>query len=448
MILTGNAFVAEERTPPPGRGWAAGHLLALAIASVLALLFALAVRLQLLAPASPRMDVETFRQLALIRDAFFALALALPSIAALGHLLLPPAQPDSRTARLDHLAAGAQLGGAALLMAATGTRAWTSLLLLAGAGALVCFGGALQALGFLGRLRTPLPRRAAPTSFARALSVTAIAELIALPIATAAFACLVTERVAHAPLWHHAAADPILFEHWLRRALALLPYVALLPCLGVAADQLQVRSRALPVAFAALALLGGVAGAARVFGGDGPAATAVFSFFALALLVPATVVVGNLAAYGRVDASPASWLALAFVLCFAELTIAGLPLAMADRGRALAATTFAAAHQQLLLAAIAFAVASALHRAWPALAARPHGARLAQLGCAIAFFGVQLAAATQLVAGGRGMPLTLEYPAPLRALAVATAIGWLLAIAGAVLIGANVVAAARDSARG
>jgi heme/copper-type cytochrome/quinol oxidase subunit 1 len=283
--------------------------------------------------------------------------------------------------------------------------------------------------------------------FARLLGLTALAELALLPTTLVALACLVTERLAHVALWRHAGTDPLLFEHWLRAALAPLAYLALVPCLGVVADQLRCRARALPVAAALLLLLGGVAGAARLFGGDGPAAVAVGSGFALALLVPVTVAVGNLVAYGDVDGSPASWLALAFVLCLVELAATGLPLAMASPGPALAATAFAAAHAQLLLAALAFAVAAALHGAWLAPTASPRGARLARLGCAIAFAGVELSSGAQLVAGRHGMPLTLEYPAPLHGFALATAAGWLLSVAGAALIGANLVAAARASRR-
>ena len=96
-----------------------------------------------------------------------------------------------------------------------------------------------------------------------------------------------------------------------------------------------------------------------------------------------------------------------------------------------------------LLLGVPVAVAAALYRAWPAPTASPGGAQLARVGCAIAFAGVQLAAGAQLLAGRRGMPLTLEYPAPLRGFAIATASGWLVAVVGAALIGANLVAAAQ-----
>jgi cytochrome c oxidase subunit 1 len=445
MMLTGS--VPDENQPRGGRRWAAGHLVALATASLLAVLFALATRAERLSPTPSLMDAATFRQLALLRDAFFALALALPSVTVLGHLLLPPALPGSPTARLDRLAVGAHLVGAAVLVAATATGSWATLELLAAAGALVGIGGILQALGFLGRLRTPQPRHAPTTMFARALALTALAELLVLPALVASFAILLTERLAHVELWRHAGADPLLFEHWLRRTLQPIAYVALVPCLGVVADELGARSRAVMRAAALLLLFGIIAGAARLFGDDGAASVAVGSFFSLALLVPLTVAVGNLLAHGRVGDGAAAWFAFAFVLCLVELGLTGLPLGMASLGPELAATAFAAAHQELLLAGLAFAVATALHRAWPSLTADARGQRLARTGCAIALFGVQLAVVAQLVAGRRGMPLTFEYPAPLRAFAIVTALGWLLAAAGAATIGANLVATARAARR-
>ena len=408
------------------------------VASVTAVLFSIAARLELLSPAQTLMSAEVFTQVALLRDGLFAFAVTLPSVAALGHLLLPRALPDSPTARLDNLAIIAHLGGAALLLAATATAGWVPLLLLAGAGALMCIAGTVQALAFLGRLRAPRPRGDEPELFARALLLTAVAELVALPVAAAALVVLVVERATGQALWHGAGADPLVFEHWLRVCMQPIAYVAVVPCLGLVSDIVGTRGRAPTVAMAAMLILGGVAWGARLFGDGTAPAIAIGSFFSLALLVPITVVVGHWLATLDGQGVP-RWFAVGFMVCFAELAVTALPLALADVSQSLQVTTFAAAHHELLVAALAFAVAAALHRAWPGLTGASYGHTPALVGGALALLGLQLAIAPQLIAGSRGMPVTIDYPSQFRPLAMVASIGWFVACAGAAIVAANLL---------
>jgi heme/copper-type cytochrome/quinol oxidase subunit 1 len=441
MILTGAAFESDPSAPWPQRGLARVYLSAVAIASVLAVLFALATHLHRLSPPQPLMGADVFAQLALLRDALFALALALPTVTAFAHLALPPAVLDSPAERLERLALGAHGLGATALLAATLTTGWTCLLLVGAAGALVGIGSVQQAIAILGRLRTPGPPGLPRTMLARTLGVTALAELLVLPVVVALFALLVTERLTHTSLWRDAWTSPLLFEHWLRSLLQPLAYLAVVPCIGAVADVLGCRSRALVGAAAALLLLGAVGAAAHF--GEGAAAVAIGSCFTLLLLAPLTVIVGNLVAEARLDGSAAVWFALGFVVALVELAATALPLALADVGQTLTTGAFAAAHHELLVIALAFALAAALHRAWPRLAHGSYRESLARSGAAVAFIGLQLTVAAQLVAGQKGMPVTFEYAIQFRALAITATVGWLLAAAGAILVGFNLVTALR-----
>lgn len=441
MMLTGSGSsvaAPSVATPAIGRRWVVPHLVAVAIASVTAVLFAVAARLELLTPTATMMNGDVFAQVTLLRDGLFAFGVTLPSIAALGHLLLPPASADSPSARLENLAVGAHLGGASLLLGATLTSGWAPLLLVAGAGALVCIAGTLQALAFLGRLRAAGRRDEQPAPFASALTLTVLAELLVLPITAAAFVVLVVEHATGQALWHGVGAEPSSFEHWLRLCMQPVAYVAVVPCLGVASEIVEAKGRAVTASMAAMLVLGGMAWAARLFGDGSAAAVAVSSFFSLALLAPVVVLVGHWLAALSSKTVP-QWLAVAFIVCFVESALAALPLGLADVAQLLDAGAFGAAHRELLVATLGFAVAAALHRAWPTLTGVQPGRTPALVGGLIALLGLQLAIVPQLLGGLRGMPATLEYPARFHAVAILATVGWLAASGGAALVAGNLL---------
>jgi len=232
----------------------------------------------------------------------------------------------------------------------------------------------------------------------------------------------------------------------LSTALRPIPYLAVVPCLGAVSDVLGARSRVLDVAYAALLLFGGVAWTARLFGGGDVAAVAVTSFFSLALLVPtAVVLVTWVVALRSAPRDAAFWLAAAAVFLLFGVAITSVPLAMADAGAVLDGGGFAAAHHELLLGMLGFAVAAAVHRSWP-LATAP-SARGTAVGCVVALVGVHVTAKASLLAGLRGMPLTLDYPAHLRVYGAVGALGWVITAAGACVIAATLLVAVRESIR-
>ena len=202
------------------------------------------------------------------------------------------------------------------------------------------------------------------------------------------------------------------------------------------------------VALVAMPMLGAIAWATQLFGAGDAASAAISSFFLLALLVPATVLAGNclgMLAGGLTDKRAPSWLAVAFIALFGELAASGVPLAMADRGPALSATAYGVAHDELLWAVLGFGVATLVHRAWPVLVGHAYRDGLARLGCVVAVAGVQLAVAPQLLGGLRGMPRSFDYPSDYRAFAIVAGLGWMVAAAGATVIGFNLLAALKLS---
>lgn len=445
MIAAAAAAPVRDAAPPDrtSRPLAMVYVAGVAVASLVAMLFVVGARLELFWPAQSLMSAEVFAQLALLRDAVFALAVTLPSVTALGLLLLP----GTRTLvveRLERLGIGGfGLAAAALLLAAL-TTGWPSLLAVAAAGATAMAGAIAQSIAFLVRLRAPRPRGGEPTTFARSLAMASLASLVAMPVSLATFVVLITEHVAHQPLWRNAGGDPLLFAHWLHVALRPVAYLAVVPCIGAVSDVLGARSRGLGVATASLLLLGGVAWGSRLFGHGDAGAVAVTSFFSLALLAPAAMVLADWLVAIR-SASPrdgAFWLAVAATISFFELWVTAPPLAMADLSLSLGANAFAAAHHALLLATLGFAVAAAVHRAWPTLAAAP-SQRAAIVGGALAFVGLHVAVVAEAIAGVRGMPLTIDYPATLRPAAIVAGAGWILVAAGAAVVGANLLATLR-----
>lgn len=455
-MMIGRAALAapDDRDRPPARD-ALGvvYLVGVIAASVVATLFALATRLPHLWPAPTLLGADAFRRAALLRDVFFSLAVALPSVAALGHLLLPAVGATPAARRLDRLALGAHGAGAALLLASTLLGGWPWLLALTAGGALLGAGALMQAIGFVVRLRRAPVAAASP--FADALWTASVVEIAALPVAIALLALLATERLTGATLWHGAGGDARAYEHWLRAVVVPLAALVVLPSIGVLGDALATATarplpggRALRRATWALAIAGAVAWTARLLF-DGAGAAAVGSLFALAAAAPVTVIVGQwlLALAGGVKAAAAPlWFALGAVVVWVEYAAAGVPLALVDVGGLLGATTFAEARLVLLFAALGFTVAAALHRVWPRLTGRSVGERAARAACAVAFAGVQLAVVPELVAGARGMPRGFAYPAAFRGAEIAAAAGTLLWIGAAAAIAASLVGATRRRA--
>lgn len=437
-----------EAAQPPSRPPAlcAVYLVGVAVASLVGMLFAVSVHLEQLAPKAAFMSADAFAQLGLLRDAWFALAVALPGAIALGQLLVP-AGGGLAVERLERLALFGFAGAAAALVAASLASGWPSLLAIASAGVLASAGGLVQSIAFVVRLRAPRPRDTEPSPFARRFGPACTAALVALPVTLATFAVLLVERVAHVALWRDAGGDSIAFAHGLEVVLRPVAYLAVVPCIGAVGELLGLRARSVTVAAVALLLFGGVAWAARLFGGDDAAAVAVTSFFSLALLVPATLVVVEW--LGAIRGTPARdaafWLGVASVVLFVELALTAPPLAMADTAASLGGNAFATAHHELLLGMLGFAVAATLHRAWPGFAAPP-SQTLARGGALLAFIGLHLAVAAQAIAGLGGMPPTIDYPAPLRPWAIVAGAGWLVVTAGAAVLGGNLLTTLRRQA--
>jgi hypothetical protein len=432
--------------PPPPAARSAAWLVGMAVASLVGMLFAVSMHLELMSSTALLMSGDAFAQLALLRDAWFALAVALPGAIALGQLLVP-ASRSVVVERLERLAlAGFAIAGAALLVASLAA-GWTSLLAVAIAGTLATAGAIAQSAAFVARLSAARPRGSEASPFARAFAPASAAALVALPVSLGMFAALFVERLAHVALWRDAGADPVAFAHALSLALRPVVYLAVVPCLGAIGELLALRARTVTIAATAMLLLGGVAWAARLFGGDDAGAVAVTSFFSLALLVPAAIVVVEWLAAIRAtrERDGAFWLAIAAMVLFVELALSAPPLAMADLAPSLGGNAFATAHHELLLAMLGFAVAATLHRAWPRLAAAP-SQMLARIGGIVAFAGVHVAAAAQVTAGLRGMPATIDYPAALRPWAILSGAGWLLVAAGAAILGVNLLGTLRRQA--
>lgn len=436
----------REAPPPRLPALSAVYLIGVAAASIVGMLFAVSVHLELLSPSATMMSGDAFAQVALLRDAWFALAVALPGAMALGELLVP-AGSGFVVERLQRLAVGGfALGGVALLVACLGG-GWTSLLAIAAAGTLATAGAVAQSVAFLVRLSLPRPRDVEPTPFARVFAAACGGAVVALPVSTAMFAVLFVERIAHEAVWRNAGVDPVVYAGALEAALRPVAYLAVVPCVGALAELLALRTRTVTIASAAMLLTGGVAWGARLFAGDGPGAVAVTSFFSLALLVPAAVVVVEWLAALRATTvrDGAFWLAVASIVLFVELALTAPPLAMADTGAALAGSAFATAHHELLLGMLGFAVAATLQRSWPRLVAPP-SERLARIGALVAFVGLHVAVAAQAAAGLRGMPPTIDYPAALRPWAITAGAGWLVVAAGAALLGVNFLTTLRRQA--
>jgi cytochrome aa3-600 menaquinol oxidase subunit 1 len=450
MMIGRLSILDTDGEAPPRHGPALIYVGGAVVASLFGSLFALATRLELLGPAQTIMGADPFRQLSLLRDLIFTFGVALPSVAGLGHLLSAPGT-TLPVKRLETLALGGFVLSAFIMLAGSAVTGWFFLLLATGACMVAAAAALLQAVAFILRGRQAPPQRQR-SLFAQALHVACVVEIVTLPIAAGLCAALMTERLAGETLWHGAGADPALLEHWLRLLVTPLGAIALLPAIGVVSDALEtaaqrrlVGRRAVAASVWALALLGVVSALARLHS-DEPVMLAVSSFFALAMTVPFTLILGNwivtLLTAPR-QSSPERWFAIAALVSLAELALTGAPLALLDRGPRLDGTVFQQGHSELVWATIGFAVAAALCRAWPKLTgARPVTTWLG-VACLLGCAGVQLATLAQLGAGARGMSRGYAYPPEFHRWAVAASAGSLLWMAAAAMIAVSLMVAVR-----
>lgn len=140
--------------------------------------------------------------------------------------------------------------------------------------------------------------------------------------------------------------------------------------------------------------------------GSARATDAVSSALALAMAIPAAVLVHAFwatASRGLLRLDAAVLHAMGFVVQIALVSACGLALASLATGSALRDSAFATAQIHLLFAGCGLAAFfAAAHRYWPALTRRALDDRLGAWGAALIFAGVQLAFLPRLVLGAQG----------------------------------------------
>ncbi len=420
---------------------ATGGLALLAIAAVIGLVIATAMQVEALSAARTLLALREYDQLALMRELLLGPVLALAAVSALGRLLAAGAAEPEPLRRLGHISLAVGAAGFTLVLGSALCAGFVGVVVAAGGAALWCAAGALEGLGLLVR-RFP----SAGLMTRSALRVAGAALAVTLPIGATLAIVIVAEHYTHDALWRGSGDDLGAMRQALRDCILPAVPIALIAVLGATLDSIAEAARRPFVALAstrtalwALALLGFVGYCGHLLTTDGAARAAVGSFFGLALLVPIVVVLGNAIAtvwYGALELGALPWAGIGALVCVVERVGLGIPLFVADGRAPLQASALGAAGDELQLAALAFGLVTALHRAAPRL---PTPLRSFFFAGALAFAGVQLSLFARL--GAATWPRSYLAPA-VRSELVAT-LGLALALFAVGLIATELARALR-----
>lgn len=421
------------------------HLVAAALALGAGLIAALGIEAERLTTGPTLLGPEAFVRLSAAHGVLMVHLLLVPALpAVLGNLLLPAEVGLSNVVfpRLNRFALWLFLLGATVALgglAAGDLQHWAfdtqlgalaptpTLWTMAGV-LLLMLSAMLTGLNFLVTMhirtsRTPL------SLFAWGLGLMAWVQLLATPVFALTVVVVLAERWLQVGLFDPAlGGDPGLYRQFAWFAGHAQLTAALLPAAGLALDRLA-RAATQPTgtqrqavgALLALAVLGVANWGQHLFmRGQSDLATAIFSFFGLLAVAPATgLVLHGLRTLirGRVRFTPDALWATAFLLLFAGGTVASLLMACAGTGGLLAASTFSAGQLHTFIAGgVIFAFMAGLHGAWAQITGRadatePPGARIA---AGLSFAGASLAFLPMFVAGLSGMPSRMTDALPLQ----------------------------------
>lgn len=404
-------------------------------AAVTGFVLAAAAQVVMTVPDALSIDAPELTRLALLRDLLLRAVLPAAAMAAFGRLLVREVVPSTVLVRLSHLALGGGAVGLACLLAGAVLRSGVDLVVIAIGLALILGATALEAIALL---VSSTSLRSSSTMAPAAARVAALGALATLPLAAALLALTVSEHFTGRSLWRGVGGDLAAFERAIRDCAAPLLSLALVVALGVLLDAIATAARrtffaltSSRVALWALVMLGIACWSGQLGELSGRSA-AVRSFFALSLLVPAVVLLGNTLAtlaLGRLDRTAISWSALAAMVLILERAAIGIPLGLADLQIVLRDAGLAAAATELELTALGFALVSAALRMNASISLGAGELRLSGL---IAFVGVQVAfaarlASAQLPRGFIGLPR-------LQVAEAVASLGLLLGLAAATLL--------------
>ncbi|HXF42799.1 MAG TPA: cbb3-type cytochrome c oxidase subunit I [Pyrinomonadaceae bacterium] len=431
-------------------------------------LYASAIRLELLTPASDLLQTATYNKVFTQHGILMIFFFLIPSIPAiLGNFLLPLmiGAKDLALPRINLLSLyiywlGALITVYALLVGGVDT-GWTfytpysttfsnSYVVLAGLGIFINgFSSILTGLNFIVTVHTM--RAPGMTWFRLPLFVwaqyaTSLVMILGTPVVAITVLLVAIERVARVGIFDPAiGGDPILFQHlfWFYSHPAV--YIMILPGMGVVSELISNFSRKKIfgyefIAFSsiAIAVFGFLVWGHHMFvSGQSIYASMVFSFLTMVVAVPSAIKMFNWTATlykGSVSYDTPMLYAIGFLGLFLIGGLTGLFLGSIGLTVHLTDTYFVVAHfHYVMVGGQVIAYLGGIHYWWPKMTGKMYSEFWGKISAMLVFVGFNLTFFPQFILGYLGMPRRYAaYPPELQVLNI-------FSTAGASVLGVGLV---------
>jgi cytochrome c oxidase subunit 1 len=402
-------------------------------------LFALLIRLELLAPQGNLVEAETYNKLFSMHGILMVFFFLVPSIpTVLGNFLVPMmiGARDLAFPRLNLLSWYIFMTGGSLLLAAIVTggvdTGWTfytpfssiysnTHVVEAALGIFIAgFSSILTGLNFIAtihKMRAPGLTWFRLPLFIWSIYATSIIFVLATPSIAIALLLVFAERVFGIGVFDPArGGDPILFQHlfWFYSHPAV--YIMILPGMGVVSEIVPCFSRkkvfGYPfIAFSSfgIAIIGFLVwGHHMVVAGQSLYASMIFSIMSYLVAVPSAIKVFNWTATmhkGSISYSTPMLYAMGFIGLFTIGGLTGLFLAALAVDAHVHDTYFVIAHfHYIMVGGMVMAYLGGIHFWWPKISGRLYPEGWSRLAAATIFIGFNLTFFPQFILGYLGMP--------------------------------------------
>jgi cytochrome c oxidase subunit 1 len=428
------------------------YLISILSAFFLGGMFALLVRLELIAPGKTIVDPDTYNQFFTLHGAIMIFLFIIPGIpAALGNLVLPLmlGAKDVAFPRLNLMSWWLWVIGAtfALFTLLTGgvdtgwtfytpysTSTGTAVIPIVLGVFILGFSSIFTGLNFIvtvHKLRPPGMTWFRMPLFLWAIYGTAVLQVLATPVLGITLLLLVAERALGVGIFDPGlGGDPVLFQHFFWFYSHPAVYIMILPAMGVISEVISIHSRKhifgyrfIALSSVAIAILSFLVWGHHMFTTMSPLASVIFSALTFSVSIPSAIKVFNWLATlykGTIVLRTPMLYALAFIFLFTIGGLTGLFLGMLAVDVHLHDTYFIVAHfHYVMFGGTVIAFLAGLHHWWPKMTGRMYGERSGKLGFWLVFVGFNLTFFVQFVMGSQGMPRRYwDYPerfAPLHA---------------------------------
>ena len=420
------------------------YLISILSAFFLGGMFALAVRIELIAPGETIVNADTYNQLFTLHGAVMIFLFIIPGIpAALGNVVLPLmlGAKDVAFPRLNLASWWMWIFGAVLSVVTLSTggldTGWTfytpystttstSVIPIVTGVFILGFSSIFTGLNFVVTMHKLRPKGMTwfrMPLFLWALYGTAVLQVLATPVLGITLMLLIAERVMGLGIFDPAlGGDPVLFQHFFWFYSHPAVYIMILPAMGVISEVISIDSRKhifgyrfIAISSVTLAVLSFLVWGHHMFTTMSPLANMVFSALTFSVSIPSAIKVFNWLATmykGTIVLNTAMLYALAFLFLFTIGGLTGLFLGMLAVDVHMHDTYFVVAHfHYVMFGGTVMAFLAGLHHWWPKITGRMIEEKWGKLGFWLVFVGFQVTFFTQFIMGSKGMPRRyFDYP--------------------------------------